>query len=781
MKKLLLALLFMPSILTANNLPINAKFETLTDFSGGLVTTLPSYKIANNYSPYMRNVFIDNGGVEGINGFIQVGSTGVLQQITGIFPYYLEDGRKYFLVTDSSVTLETSDFNSYTFVSSGSNTGALLNWMQVRNKMWGFNGVDPVMTWDHSVKTVLDGTNGTPDVPKFKYGAYYQDRVWGLGVPSAASDLRFSAAITTDNVIIAPDDARAWPSSYLLHVGQGDGQIATALWVYEGMLRVGKERSIYTIYGDDPTAYIPRKEESGNGVISNDSVVVMDGASHFVDADGIYKNTERISDLIEPDFNAINMGVTKIVTNVWETQEDFSKGQFQGSTASVDGLVYINSNSTGTEPSGIGYVNPAPPQPSGSHDITSGATYYGPIRVDFGGRISSSSVLIATSIVVGVSTTDPSMKSQLRVIVENYYTGVKVSTVAEPKAGLPAGYLKLEISSQSPVFEGWQINQGSFTVKWECAECEPSDVIRFSGLSSEFKDVKYFFVSATTGQYISEVSTVSSAITTWGNFNSVRQTNGGSINYYHRTATSVVNITTQTWDSVAPGANISDPLINRYVQWAATISAITAGNETAIDNVEISHIEGVGALTRPFAISWKNRYWLAVTTNSDSSMTMIYVKSKNSNTNPDAWMPIEGYNFRSFAKDGDTFYGGSASTGIIYRLDYGTSYDGLPIEYIYDTPDMVMGDYYFDKDIYKFIIDGEKHSGATMTLKYSKDFGDYTARTFSIDGTNRYSYVMEGVTGKAKTLRLRLTNSVLDQPFTINSLSVINGISGVLR
>src|SRR3990167_9678041 len=241
--------IFLSGICQASSLPPETQITMIDDVSGGLFTNYSGDKILSSFSPNLKNVFIDNGRIESINGFITVGSSRTLVRVDGIFPFFQESGDTRFIVTDSSIVLDTADFNSWVFVSSGLNTGVLTRCIQVRNKMWCSNGSDAVFTWDGTNKVNLNGIGTTPNVPKFKYMAYWQNRVFGLNTTGDGSSLDFSAIASTDGVKIAPDDSRAWPTTNNLSVGRGDGQIGTALWVKDGQLRVGKERSIYTIYG----------------------------------------------------------------------------------------------------------------------------------------------------------------------------------------------------------------------------------------------------------------------------------------------------------------------------------------------------------------------------------------------------------------------------------------------------------------------------------------------------------------------------------------------------
>jgi len=744
--------------------------ELIDDFSGGLNTVLPSHKLDKKYSPYMQNVFIDNGKIERINGYVALGSSATLSKVTGIFPFVRESGQTTFLVTDSSVTLETSDFSTWVLVSSASNTGSLLNWIQVRNKMWGFNGVDFVQTWDGTSKVILNGSNGTPNVPKFRYGAYYQDRVWGFGAPNAASDLYFSAVITTDNVVIAPDNQFAWPSINVVPVGRGDGQIGTALWIYQGQLRAGKEHSIYTIYGDNSSDYKARKEEANIGVVSNDSVRVLDGQSHFLGQTGVYRNIERVSDLIQPDITRINKGVTNIVTDSWDSQAEFSRGQFSGTTATLSGLLTVS-----TEPF---YMNrstyPTPASYAANNNPHISLSNPGLSLYDYRVRLSTETVPLnffgyPTSLTLVSRGTPGGCSPNVKITIKNNRTGETTDFTRMP---VDTNFNEITYNFSVPVlFTSSDLSGSQFQIRIEATSGLDSGCSYdfYTSTFTGFSTIK--LLAATTGQFISDVSTMNT-ITAWGNFDSARNTNGGAISYYYRTSTSVINITTQTWQGISPGVVINAPTINKYIQWASTIQSV-ADPHSNVDNVTISHIEGQATDARAFAMDWLNRYWLTVTTTSDPTLRLTYVKSKITNTNPDAWMPIVGLPINCYAKAGNVLYGGAVTGGTVYRLDYGTNFNGSPIVSIYDTPDLPLGDYFFDKNILKYLIDGTKSGGGVMTIGTSRDEGDFSYSTFSIAGSGRYSREITGVTRKAKTIRLRLQNGETDIGLGINNVNIL--------
>lgn len=782
--KYLLVLCFVGTIYGAQPQKDGTEIESIQAPLYGLNTSDPSFRLNPKFSPYMRNVFIDNGSIEGVNGYTVLGSSMVLSKISGIFPFIKETGQTTFLVTDSSRTLETADFNSWTFVSSGSNTGSPLNWMQVRNKMWGFNGIDFVKVWDGNTLTILDGDPANlPNVPKFKYGAYWQERVWGFNVPGLASDVYFSALSSTDAVIIAPDDWRAWPLTNFRKIGAGNGELGTSLWVKDGQLQLGKERSKYTMFGTGESSYFPRQDESNSvGVVSDDSVVNLDGYTYSLGKNGIYRDDIRISDAIEPDILSIVKTNANTISNLWESQGDFNRGTFQGTTATVSGLVQMPLSphtSVLTDNPRLSYngilVPPANEFPATyPKTLNAGSTFYGPIRLVFyepGGsgvldikdseRVYLKRLPLYSSILEGGGASC----ANITIKIFNGHTGIS-QTVTHPD---PKNFVDINFPLQEPVFDGWQINQSSFHFKIEYTNTGScANDVTVNNFSADV----FEFQPATTGQYLSDVAT-NTSVTAWGSFNSVNNTNGGSISYYLRSSTSIVNISTQTWKTIVPGAVIGEPIINRFIQWGATVTSVSSFTSvTNIDNVQIDHVEGSGAFDRAFGIDYKNRYWLATTTVPGSNMSLIYVKSRITNENPDAWMPIEGVNILCFARDGDNLYAGAVSTGIVYRMDYGTNFGGTAIRYIYETPDMTFSDAFYSKDIISYRLDAMRATGLYLDVNTSIDMGSYSNKSISLNGTGRGLTIIKGVTNPAKTLKIRLTHAMLDKAFGINEFAV---------
>jgi hypothetical protein len=784
-KAVIIPVFFFNYFIYAAEIPQDAKPLELNDFSGGLATTVDTSKLDNKYSPDMKNVFIHRkpGKLVQRKGFITIGSTIALQDGRFGFTFNKENGDKEFIVSDSSMVLKTKDFQTYTFISSGLTTTTGLDCVQVRNKVWCTNGVDSVFTWDGTNKQILNGTLGLPNVPKGRYIDYWQERVWLLNTSADASSLQWSAIVTTAAEILAPDDPRAWPATHELFVGRGDGEVGTALWVQNGRLFVGKERSIWRMLGDDDTSYSPDEVDSQVGVISNDSVAGLDGLYYFKGLDGTYEfngsMSRRLTDGIVPDMEIVDNVIESGVSISWDSVGDFQRGYTTFGTT-IGGAGFVLPIST-TNDEGANFASGISP------DVEFPATPFL--------YFSNSGPNIAISAIYTPTTTFPTdtlyvvdymelwgrchtggcsvpgNDVKYNVKVQNERTG-KSDVVVAADVDFPGGaFTKIKWDSQQflygnqAVFLGSDLNNGNFRVTVETA-----------GATADFDlylptntGVAYIhLVPATTVQYISEIATATN-ITIWGDFDSVRNTNGGVINFYYRASNTIGGVISKAWSSIVPGTTLSDPITNKFIQWASTINSHVVSDLSNIDNVTISYFQGSGNRNRPFATEWNREYWLSVATGTNNT-SIQYVKAWNSNANPDAWNRLYNQDIRSFFKDGNsTLYAGSASSGTFYRLDYGTNDDGRAIMSYYETPDFTFDNRYQEKSLHEVWVDADRDSGKTFELGISTDNASMYFRNLSFSGTGRGIKTARGFFGTANTYRFRFQNTQLDKGLDLHS------------
>lgn len=804
MKKLLFVLLFIPSIMLAEVLPKNSRLDIYDNFVGGLDSRDEPHKLKNNQSPYLRNVLIDDGEIKTVNGFIVLGSTGTLSKVNTIFEYIKTDGTRNFLVSDSSVVLATSDFSNYTLIKANLNNNYKLGCIQVEDKSWCSNGNDAVFTFDGSTVVVLDGnTYGslkTPNVPKFKYLSYWQNRVWGFGIPTNSSYLGYSAIQSTDTVPVAisPDNENAWNNpNFFLDVDKGDGTQPTFMRVYRGQLYVGKERGISAILGNDDISYADVKVVKDYGFLNNDSVVELDNLLvGYGSDDGIYKfdgrNMNIFSDHIRPDVEAFINNVGKNVVLNWDSQSDFTRGSLVGSTATGSGFLTVNFSTyvlvstpaqgdvtnqylsmllnTGTTSTNFVTITTDTANPAKWYQLSSGAIpnsdSYFPYHIVFWVRSDNASSEPSGKVAVTLR--------NLRTRSTAYYeqTGVSginpVSSWAEfavPFAG-NSGIKEL-------FFTGDDILNGNFQVRVEVADtCGAGSPncrfdLRYSSVGSLM-----FLKDSQIAEYRSDISTAVN-ISAWGNFNSVFNNQGGNISFAYRVSTSLVNITTYPFMPISPGAVIGSSVSNNYIQWLSTLTFNSTSSLVYIDNVQINYNQGGSNDVNPIGVSWKGRYWLAVTTTASGTTNLIYVKSRNSSDYPDGFTVLEGINIKSLWRSSDYLYAGASTSGIIYRLDYGTNYNGRPIIAIYETNETNFSAPFFEKQLVSYFIDIDKQTNGEITLGTQINNRSYGNYNLNINGSGRLVRHLAYPNSYGNSFRFRFTSSVLDQVMKINNFGVV--------
>jgi len=823
MKKLFLIILFfiIPYAVHSEILPKDAKNEDISDFSGGLNTNTSPYKLKKNESPNMSNVIIDDhdGRLNTVGGYKVIGSTPTLSKINFIYEYKDINNAKTYVVSDSQKVLSTKDFQSYNLLIAGLNSNALISAVEVQYKLWMTNGQDPVFTFDGSSVVVLDGKNysgvQTPNVPRGKYINFYQGKIWVYNNINNTSALYFTDLVSTNNVSIAPDHYLAWNPENQLNVGYGDGQNGTAIWIYRGQLFAGKDHSIYTINGTDKYSYQWVKTDSKIGISGQDSLDILDNYTYIkAKNDGIYafngNTSERLTDPIEPDMDSVSSNDSRLVNSVWETNDDFFTGKIDGSTV-TNGFITIlttpNINST-----------PFPITGDSGTDIPFGMTgacgspwnslnnwLFGTYPANSTSSINF--VQLTTMAIIPSNTFGGYLKTfsvcvnnaqyndlDINNIVftfKNSRTGDLFSREIVPPNALHPEYPKDQYNDYGGGDRVYFINANKFSGISTFPVTSDDVVNGRISIKTDYQSVSglsgLFLISSMTminhsqiqinnksGTYTSNVTTVSS-VTSWDSFNSINNTNGGTIQFYYRSSSTVngVYASTVSWKPIVEGAVINSSSTDHYIQWSSSINL--SGYETdspEIDNVVISHNEGGANDSRPIFNHWRNRLWVAVST--DNAGTLIYVKSKNTNSNPNAWMRLDGIRIKSLLNDGEYFYAGSSTSGIILRLDYGTNFNGSAIRPYYETPDLDMGNPFFKKDILKYYFDVEKQSGKTLRIGTSKDGGAWSYKDISCSGSGRLLREINNVPySNGKYFRIRFENNDLDKDIGVNNFSII--------
>jgi hypothetical protein len=273
------------------------------------LATAPSpTKLKQGQTPNAKNVWVDEkpGSVITAPGYLKVGTLPSNLPCTFCINYFKTSaGTQTFVASDNATVWTTVDFQNWTQIITGLSSVFQLRGLVVRDKLWLTNGSDAVRTFDGTTVVVLDGTGGTPNVPKGRYISYHDERVWVGHIPSNRSQVAFSALTDASANIIAPDNASAWPSSNTLQVSEGDADFLTGMILYRGYLHFFKQYSIWRLVGFDEYTYTRVKTRASTGCRFNESLGVLDSLIHLIGIDGIYvfdgEETARISDIIDPE------------------------------------------------------------------------------------------------------------------------------------------------------------------------------------------------------------------------------------------------------------------------------------------------------------------------------------------------------------------------------------------------------------------------------------------------------------------------------------------------
>lgn len=281
--------------------------EIVIDKWGTLNTTSSPQRLPEGHSPNNQNVWMDEkpGSVVTANGYEKLGEIPSGLPPTFMIDFFrTSDGSHSVVVSDGQNVYKTTNYVNFTTITTGLSQFFQLRGIVIRDKLWLTNGVDPVMTYDGTTLTTLDGSGGTPNVPMAKYIAYHDERVWLYGISGDPSSLRFSALTDTSGTEIAPDSANAWPTDNEIQISEGDADIGTGLFLYRGYLYAAKSFSVWRIVGYDEYTYTRIKTRSSTGTRFQESVQILDNLVHFIGVDGLYtfngEESERISDIIDP-------------------------------------------------------------------------------------------------------------------------------------------------------------------------------------------------------------------------------------------------------------------------------------------------------------------------------------------------------------------------------------------------------------------------------------------------------------------------------------------------
>jgi len=760
----------------------------LNDFSGGIDTLRAPHKIPLNMSPNLRNVLVDEipGSLITRKGFKLAGSTNTLGRINFMLEFNNDNGEREFIISDSSVVLTTKDFVEYEFIKGSLNQNNKLRGAQVRNKIWFTNGADDVFNYDGTTVVVLAGdTFGTvtrPDVPKGKYIAVYLERGFVFNDDTDNSLLSWSRVASTNGFAVAPDTELAWDTVNSLSIGQGDGTTGTALFIQNAQLRMGKERSIHTLFGTFDSAFNARRTIDDVGVASQESVVSLDDISYLQNKNGVYAfdggRALRISDPIRAEVDAAVSNSAKIVSDVWKDKDDFDRGQHHNSTSPVANTEILIIETTGT----VNLTDMGDSFETGDflvlNDVSTATPFITleptPLAKNYSGRLST--ITFSVQSILGAQFCNGTIGLEFVFIdTDTKNTATFVRTFNSDDVDQTGIRTRLELTTGTKDTldlrtTDFNINRIQYKISLDTSQCTLNELTNIHVSSMGVQSTADILLATNTAGFFADVTTITT-ITFWDNFESQFETNGGVVNFFYKTATDAVNITTYPWIPITPGSVIGSSATDTRIQWATTMTAVNQNTPPTIDSVSIKHNEGGSNQAASFAMRHMNRYWLFLSSDTDGVVFTGFIKSRITNSNPNAWVIFSGIPIFSMGDFSDTFHGGG--DGQIFTLDSGTNDNGTAIDAFYETPDLSMGNPFRQKKIGPYFIDVEKQNGATLTVGISREGGSFVDISEDINGVGRLLRPQWGIRNnsvdiKGKFYRFRFRNNELDKRIRLN-------------
>lgn len=272
--------------------------------SKGLNNLVSPSLIDNREFSDLNNVEYDEGGViHKRAGYVTAGDT--LTAAHGLGVYSTESTN--YMVTVDSTTLKYRTTGNWSSASGDTFTaGKDTTFTQARLKLFIWNGTDGGAYFNGSAVT-RPGT-----MPKAKFSVYYQSKHIASGVPGQPSRLYISNltdatdfTVTTGGTQPQPDNTNdsensnpnvpgatvfsgtpALTEANVIDIRKNDGDKITALAVYQDVLVVFKERSIYQVTFDSSGNPTITPITYATGCVSHASVVNVENDIYFLSREG---------------------------------------------------------------------------------------------------------------------------------------------------------------------------------------------------------------------------------------------------------------------------------------------------------------------------------------------------------------------------------------------------------------------------------------------------------------------------------------------------------------
>lgn len=793
MFKLICALLLSGSLAYGADTPVAVGYR---DFSGGLNNDDASISIAQNESPDLLNVQIDEpmGALTQRNGYISCGVIPGGATATNLYEYAKNDGSRNLIVTDNVSIWQTGDCVNYSTVTTGLSATAFPRFATALDKLWIVNGSTWPLVWDGSTLKKLDGIDG-PESFKAKFITYWKSRIWLANTPTAPSSVYFTSLVSSTGAIIAPDvSTQAWSNLNQLYISRDDGSPLYGIRVYRDNLYAFKETGVSRIVFESDYNLSVQKNVTTIGSKFQESIVEMDdGLLRYVGRDGVYAfdgtTVKRLSSKWYPTFKTIKQPSRQELYRLWDTASDFISGEISNVSTSVfnnslslriedfEDLDYthnpvwfklsVASVYTSTN-AALEYISGVTP---GIYTLTNYQN--GDLNFDIYPNNGIFQVVLSTDFInllfgpygLDIRHSDPTAAVSLNTTLngkpfENICT-VNVSTHMKDY-----GWWNVNVSKNGGAFTlTISSNNASYSCSGNSARAT-TPYILFTHTRGIIDNISVIYAS--TGIYTSGITTATSVIE-WRSFETDTTLSGQTITYEVRTGTSVYNTLLNAWKPISPGALVSTTTDN-YAQWRANFSTNNNGFTPLLDSASLGWITGDASRSALAAINYQSRYWMTASTSlANDYNDLVMVESKS----PLATYTKYNLPISAFTLWNGNLYGAISNTAKIARLDYGSTDDGAAISSYWNSRDEIY-DAISYKTINTAILDYSNDPANTgVTVSLSPDMGfSWQDRTVNIAASTlpRNTKKLNYNANTALGFRTKISNNVLGLGFKVYGL-----------
>ena len=237
------------------------------------------------------------------------------------------------------------------------------------------------------------------------------------------------------------------------------------------------------------------------------------------------------------------------------------------------------------------------------------------------------------------------------------------------------------------------------------------------------------------GIFTSAPVSVGTDITAWRSVSFVDTQDSGTISYEFNASTEplVVDWASGDWESINSGG-VPSLSTRPYAGIRATFATTVATSSVLMDGFSITWREGSAPKVK--SIEYDARYWIALTTNTESgSFNDIVMVYQRNNT----WTMLKGINAASFALWNENLYSGDSSgVGYVYKQDIGTADDGSAITSKITTKSYDLGKFNKEKSFRNLYVNYNSKSNFTgdFDVTYSLDQSTTTISLGTLDMTN---------------------------------------------